>query len=85
MRDFPKVHTVRSRVKDPKHLIAKLIRKTPERRQAKNHNEFHFTLENYMNEITDLVGVRAIHIFKEDHIYIHDSIESMWEYDEKIY
>lgn len=75
------IHTVRSRVKDPEHLLEKLIRKLPERR-AKYGNEFTFTIENYMSEITDLIGVRAIHIFKEDWREIHDYIISQWEVSE---
>lgn len=75
------IHTVRSRVKDPEHLIEKLIRKLPERRE-KYGNEFIFTVENYMAEITDLIGVRAIHIFKEDWREIHDYIIDQWEVSE---
>jgi ppGpp synthetase/RelA/SpoT-type nucleotidyltranferase len=75
------IHTVRSRVKDPEHLIEKLIRKLPERR-VKYGDEFTFTVENYMSEITDLIGVRAIHIFKEDWREIHDYITTQWEVSE---
>jgi ppGpp synthetase/RelA/SpoT-type nucleotidyltranferase len=77
LRGHKKVHTVRSRVKDPEHLIAKLIRKTPERKE-KNGSEFQFTIENYKDEITDLIGVRAIHIFKEDWHDIHEFIRNTW-------
>jgi ppGpp synthetase/RelA/SpoT-type nucleotidyltranferase len=71
------VHTVRSRVKDPDHLIEKLIRKLPIRKKQKGDN-FLFTVENYLTEITDLIGVRAIHIFKEDWKEIHDFIHGNW-------
>lgn len=77
-----KIHTVRSRVKDPEHLIAKLLRKLPSRKE-KYGEEFQFTLDNYMNEITDLVGVRAIHIFKEDWKEVHDYILDKWEPSER--
>lgn len=72
-----KIHTVRSRVKEPEHLIAKLLRKLPDRREKKEE-DFQYTLDNYMSDITDLVGVRAIHIFKEDWKEIHDHILSKW-------
>ncbi|WP_074106727.1 RelA/SpoT domain-containing protein [Paenibacillus helianthi] len=71
------IHTVRSRVKDPEHLIEKLIRKLPERKD-KYGPEFVFSIDNYLTEITDLVGVRAIHIFKEDWKGIHDFIHENW-------
>src|SRR5699024_3190061 len=67
LRKQDKVHTVRTRIKDPEHLIAKLIRKTPDR-QEKHGRDFQFTVDNYKMEITDLIGVRVIHIFKEDWI-----------------
>jgi ppGpp synthetase/RelA/SpoT-type nucleotidyltranferase len=78
LRENKKVHTVRSRVKDPEHLIAKLIRKTPDRKEKYGSN-FQFTIQNYKDEITDLIGVRAIHIFKEDWINIHEFIHKTWK------
>ncbi|MBP9749843.1 MAG: hypothetical protein KBD21_03880 [Candidatus Pacebacteria bacterium] len=63
------IHSVRCRVKDPNHLIAKIIRKriaAPGRK---------ITLDNYRAMITDLIGIRAIHLFKEDWVYIHRFIE----------
>jgi ppGpp synthetase/RelA/SpoT-type nucleotidyltranferase len=72
------VHTVRSRVKDPEHLIDKLIRKTSERKEKKGQN-FCFTVDNYQDEITDLIGVRAIHIFKNDWECIHNLIHDTWD------
>ncbi|MFE4243859.1 RelA/SpoT domain-containing protein [Peribacillus butanolivorans] len=81
LRKQPKVHTVRSRIKDPEHLIAKLIRKTPERKKSKGE-DFEFTIENYRTEITDLIGVRVIHIFKEDWKDIHEFINTTWSVKE---
>ena len=81
LRRQEKVHTVRTRVKDPEHLIAKLIRKTPERR-VKYTDDFEFTVENYKKEITDLIGVRVIHIFKEDWLSIHNFILGNWHVKE---
>lgn len=72
------VHTVRTRIKDPEHLIAKLIRKTPDRKE-KYGADFKFSTENYRAEITDLIGVRVIHIFKEDWLDIHQFISDNWE------
>jgi ppGpp synthetase/RelA/SpoT-type nucleotidyltranferase len=78
LRAQRKVHTVKSRVKNSEHLIAKLIRKTPQRQENKG-KDFQFTLENYREEITDLIGVRVIHIFKEDWEEIHNFIKNNWE------
>ncbi|STX10796.1 GTP pyrophosphokinase ywaC [Kurthia zopfii] len=77
LRKQDKVHTVRTRIKDSEHLIAKLIRKTLGRKNEYG-NEFQFTVENYRNEITDLIGVRVIHIFKEDWLSIHNFISGNW-------
>lgn len=77
LRKQPSAHTVRSRIKDPEHLIAKLIRKTPDRQERKG-DKFQFTIDNYRDEITDLIGVRVIHIFKEDWKEIHDYIDQTW-------
>ena len=77
LRAHPKVHSVKTRIKDSRHLIEKVIRKTSERR-AKYGQNFNFTVENYKDEITDLLGIRAIHIFKEDWEEIHNFIKNMW-------
>lgn len=77
LRTHRKIHSVKSRVKDPEHLIEKIIRKTPDRK-GKYSESFQFTVDNYKAEITDLIGVRAIHIFKEDWEDIHNLIVSIW-------
>lgn len=71
-RSNDKVHSVRFRVKDPEHLIEKIIRK-----RIKNPAALP-DLKNYENDITDLIGIRAIHLFKEDWESIHDFILSNW-------
>ncbi|WP_296647682.1 RelA/SpoT domain-containing protein [Romboutsia sp. 13368] len=81
LREHNKVHSVKTRVKDENHLIEKIIRKTSDRRK-KYGKEFNFTVENYKDEITDLVGIRVIHIFKEDWEEIHNFITRMWNVNE---
>jgi ppGpp synthetase/RelA/SpoT-type nucleotidyltranferase len=81
LRTHNKVHSVKTRVKDPEHLIEKVIRKTEDKRK-KHGNDFQFTVENYSEEITDLIGVRVIHIFKEDWEDIHNFITGMWDVSE---
>ncbi|WP_042273160.1 RelA/SpoT domain-containing protein [[Clostridium] dakarense] len=81
LRGHNKVHSVKTRVKDGDHLIEKIIRKTQDRR-SKYGNDFKFSLDNYKEEITDLLGIRVIHIFKEDWEEIHDFISIMWNVNE---
>lgn len=77
LRTHRKIHSVKSRVKDPEHLIVKVIRKTPDRK-LKYGEDFQFSIDNYKEEVTDLIGVRAIHIFKEDWEDIHNFITNTW-------
>ena len=81
LRSHNKVHSVKTRVKDGDHLIEKIIRKTEDRRK-KYGEKFNFTKENYKEEITDLLGIRVIHIFKEDWEEIHRFISDMWNVNE---
>ncbi len=81
LREHKKVHSVKARVKDENHLIENIIRKT-ENRRRKYGQDFNFTVENYKDEITDLVGIRVIHIFKEDWEEIHNFITKMWNVNE---
>jgi ppGpp synthetase/RelA/SpoT-type nucleotidyltranferase len=78
LRTHKKIHSVKSRVKEPEHVIEKIIRKTPDRKK-KYGGDFEFTVENYKEQITDLIGVRAIHIFKEEWEEIHRFITGMWK------
>lgn len=81
LRSHKKVHSVKTRVKDGEHLIEKIIRKIKDRRKKYGEN-FNFTIENYKEEITDLLGIRVIHIFKEDWEKIHYFISDMWKVNE---
>lgn len=62
------VHSVRYRVKDANGLIEKVIRK-----RMQNPNRV-ITVDNYREEITDLIGIRALHVFKNDIYGIHHFI-----------
>ncbi|MDM1465265.1 RelA/SpoT domain-containing protein [Myroides odoratimimus] len=71
------VHSVRYRIKDEEHVIEKIIRKridNPERI---------ITIENYQSELTDLIGLRALHLFKEEWLPIHNLIVDTWDLNEK--
>ncbi len=78
LRSQQNIHTVKSRMKDPDGLIEKVIRKTADRKQ-KYGQDFQFNIENYKDEINDLIGIRVIHIFKEQWQEIHEYIMSTWK------
>ncbi|RQO74256.1 hypothetical protein DBR43_02330 [Pedobacter sp. KBW06] len=67
------VHSVRYRVKDPEHVIEKIIRK---RISTPDHI---INIGNYKSELTDLIGVRALHLFKEQWRSIHEAIITQWD------
>lgn len=77
LRSQESVHSVKSRIKAPERLIEKIIRKT-ENRKIKYGSDFKFTVDNYKDEINDLIGIRVIHIFKEQWRNIHEFIINTW-------
>ena len=77
LRGIPEVHTVRYRVKDPEHLIEKIIRK------KRDKTDKPYTLATYETSIQDLVGVRAIHLLKEEWEAIHNVVVDTWNILEK--
>lgn len=78
LRSQKTVHSVKSRIKDPDRLIEKVIRKTKDRK-IKYGDDFQFTVNNYKNEINDLIGIRVIHIFKDQWPEIHEFIIKTWK------
>ena len=74
---FPQIHSMNYRIKINEHLIEKIIRKTissPSRI---------INVSNYLSEITDLIGIRVLHLFKEDWIHINNFIKSNWDFKEQ--
>lgn len=67
------VHTVRYRVKEPLHLLKKIIRK------RKEYPDRHLTADNYLMYINDLVGVRLLHLYKSTCHEIGNFIMQNWE------
>ncbi|MCU8164861.1 RelA/SpoT domain-containing protein [Vibrio vulnificus] len=74
----PRVHSVRWRVKNSEHLVAKIIRK----RIEKNPKYDEINSDNYDTIITDLVGVRVLHLFKADWKPIQVLIEGTFDLEE---
>mgnify|MGYP003656664710 CR=1 FL=1 len=56
------VHSYKSRLKDREHLRAKILRKLGEGREINS--------ENLFNEVTDLAGVRILHLYQDQFRYI---------------
>jgi putative GTP pyrophosphokinase len=71
------IHSINYRIKHEEHLLEKVLRK------MKSNPCTNITRDNYREKITDLIGVRALHIFKEDWTDIHDFIISGWKQAEK--
>lgn len=74
--DVPAVHSVRRRVKKPTHLIEKIIRK------GKKYTDRGISVDNYKEIVTDLIGIRVLHLFKDDWQSIHHEILNLWDIKE---
>ena len=55
------IHSMRSRLKDPAHLMDKLTRKIRECKEERR--SFEITTENLLTKVNDLVGVRLLHLY----------------------
>jgi ppGpp synthetase/RelA/SpoT-type nucleotidyltranferase len=71
------VHSLKFRVKDSQHLAAKIVRK----RLANADRVIGFA--NYRDEVTDLIGLRVLHLFKENWQGIHEFIMNEWRLNEE--
>lgn len=69
-------YIVRYRVKDPEHLVNKIIRKKIEKGRV-------ITKDNYLEEIDDFIGIRILHLFKNDWEEICKDLMSKYELKEK--
>jgi len=72
LNKMEKVHSVSYRIKDPEHLMAKILRKRILKPQMV------INIDNYRKKITDLIGIRVLHLFKEDWMDIHSFIIQTW-------
>jgi putative GTP pyrophosphokinase len=71
---FPGVHSVRWRVKETEHLMVKIVRK----RAAGEEKYKTVDQSNYFEVVTDLVGLRALHLFKDDCFLIDKHLRGTW-------
>ena len=74
LQQVNEVHSVRWRIKQPEHLMAKIIRK----RNSDSEKYNKISADNYHKIVTDLIGIRVLHLFKKDWQSIHHFINSMW-------
>lgn len=77
MLKTPSVHSVRYRVKDSTHLMEKIVRKRLLDRER------NIIVDNYEQEVTDLAGIRVLHLFKSDWRRIHKFITETWALHEQ--
>lgn len=70
---LPDVHAVRYRVKDPLHLLRKVIRKKTE------YPDRTIDEHNYVDWINDLAGLRVLYLYKESWQKIGQLIQDKWE------
>ena len=71
--DIPAVHSVIRIVKKATHLIEKIIRK------GKKYKDRNISVDNYKEIVTDLIGIRVLHLFKDDWQSIHHEILNLWD------
>ena len=65
-KHFGIIHSIKSRMKDPEHLQDKIERK--------NLKGPIITVDNLFEKITDLIGVRILHLYQEQFKEIHSAI-----------
>ena len=75
------IHSYRYRTKDPEHLLEKIIRKRSEDPERFADIDRY----NYHKYITDLIGIRVFFLYREDWIYFHRYITSVFENDPRLY
>lgn len=70
-------YIVKYRVKDPEHLIDKAIRKKADPKDGRI-----ITVDNYLDELDDFIGLRILHLFKNDWEPICKELLSKYELKE---
>lgn len=72
LKSIEGVHTIKYRIKDPEHLIDKIIRKKIEQGKV-------VTKENFLDEFDDFIGFRILHLFKTEWEPIYQTIREKFE------
>ena len=75
------IHSYNGRVKDPYHLIEKIVRK----RHTHDKKYVNMTTDDYYKYITDLIGVRILLVYKESWREVHNYLVSKFRNDSSNY
>lgn len=75
---LPIVHSIKTRIKDPNHLKDKILRKI-------ETDNFTINKNNLFSAITDLVGVRVLHLYQDQFPKIHAVIQKQIDEGEWCY
>ncbi|MEN5237516.1 MULTISPECIES: RelA/SpoT domain-containing protein [Pseudomonas] len=82
IQQFDRVHSVRWRIKSPIGLLKKIVRKNLE--EKPKDKWVGINKDNYVSVVTDLIGVRALHLFKDDCVEVDQAIRDVWELAEEV-
>lgn len=77
LRQLSAVHSLKVRVKHPEHVLEKIIRKCLAGTVFDDLGP-----DSYRRHITDLIGIRALHLFKDDWAQIHHFVRETWDLNE---
>jgi putative GTP pyrophosphokinase len=69
--ESPIIHTLKSRLKDENHLKEKIIRKW--------NGDDPITADNIFSKVTDLAGVRVLHLYQDQFPEIHHCLMRQFE------
>lgn len=70
---FQSIHSYRYRIKETDSLIKKIIMKA-------NQKGKKVTLDDYLLNITDLIGIRVLYVFKEDYYAVHKQMMNEYQH-----
>lgn len=69
------LHSYRSRIKSPEHLVEKIIR-----RRIENYLKYKdLNKDNYLKFVTDTIGFRGLLLYREDWVIFHKYLLSRFE------
>ena len=77
------VHSVRHRIKDMDHLLEKIERKNQiDSQKSLEERRGEITKDNFFERVTDIAGVRVLHLHLSQFIIIHNEIMKTVEDEE---
>jgi GTP pyrophosphokinase len=81
MLSLTEIAYIKKRTKHFEHLAEKVIRKAFENKRA---NVKRISVNDYLERITDLIGLRLIHVFKENWCELHETLTTIFhEFEDK--